>query len=327
MCRGCTVNTVYSPGVHGRASIGGGHRRRAAGRPSAPRPRGRPSRLSLLPEGQFGLANKEEVMAGARFWGRHSAVVRSGVQRVEGCGLDACVFRSDGQSPGGGWPRHRRPRCRFTLIELLVVIGIIALLVSILLPALAGARQKARAARCAGNLKQVGIALYMYVDDYEESFPPNHWGFGTPTWADHMNEYLNSENVLNCPSSDVVWTPGSEFTFSYILNNVYGGSADLQLFERNHGMTRLSALEDSAQTIFCGDGREKFQAYGTSVTRTTVDGVYQWQSSAGQGWFSARHSGGYNFVMADGHVEWFPKLAIDEKSSAGNYRYFTRILD
>jgi prepilin-type N-terminal cleavage/methylation domain-containing protein/prepilin-type processing-associated H-X9-DG protein len=223
-----------------------------------------------------------------------------------------------------GYRTH--PWC-FTLIELLVVIAIIAVLTAILLPALSAARQKSKAVRCMGNLRQVGVALNLYVDDYDESFPPNHWGPGTPTWADHINGYLHSASVLNCPCSKSVWYPMSETVFSYVLNNVYGGYPQLQLFERLFGMANLQALEDPAGTIFCGDGREKFQAYGTNVQRAYVDGVYQWQSSPGQGWFSARHRNGYNFVLTDGHAEWYDRYRIDERSALGRFRCYTRIVD
>src|SRR5687767_15967956 len=59
----------------------------------------------------------------------------------------------------------------FTLIELLVVIAIIAILAAILFPVFAQAREKARQASCLSNLKQIGMALMMYVGDYDESYP------------------------------------------------------------------------------------------------------------------------------------------------------------
>src|SRR3989475_5553945 len=70
----------------------------------------------------------------------------------------------------------------FTLIELLVVIAIIALLAAILFPVFAQAREKARAASCLSNLKQMGYAWMMYAHDYDERFPMSNGG--STVWND-----------------------------------------------------------------------------------------------------------------------------------------------
>src|SRR5205085_3653962 len=70
--------------------------------------------------------------------------------------------------------RPKASRHAFTLIELLVVIAIIAILAAILFPVFAKAREKARQASCTSNVKQLGMAWMMYVQDYDETFPPSN---------------------------------------------------------------------------------------------------------------------------------------------------------
>ena len=92
-------------------------------------------------------------------------------------------------------------RSAFTLIELLVVIAIIAILASILFPVFARARENARRSSCQSNLKQIGLGILQYTQDYDEKYPfGNNVSWWQGTWARNTEPYLKSVQVLRCPS-------------------------------------------------------------------------------------------------------------------------------
>src|ERR1051326_8209824 len=97
----------------------------------------------------------------------------------------------------------------FTLIELLVVIAIVAILAAILFPVFAQARDKARAAACLSNVKQIGTALIMYAQDYDATLPHHPADVGNfladtagPNWAKGMMPYVKNSQILICPRSE-----------------------------------------------------------------------------------------------------------------------------
>src|SRR4028119_1863835 len=122
----------------------------------------------------------------------------------------------------------------FTLIELLVVIAIIAILAAILFPVFAQAREKARSISGLSNLKQIGTAVNMYVQDYDEAFPMNGWNDGNPhsalmpdgrtyqgwvPWPLQFHPYIKNANadvngqgsrtsIFVCPSDSTPKNPG-----------------------------------------------------------------------------------------------------------------------
>jgi prepilin-type N-terminal cleavage/methylation domain-containing protein/prepilin-type processing-associated H-X9-DG protein len=97
----------------------------------------------------------------------------------------------------------RRTRA-FTLIELLVVIAIIALLMAILMPALNRARNQARRVTCANNLKQIGLSLYMYANEYDGKLPLNGGGYWLWDIAYSTTDYIlatgGDRHTFYCPS-------------------------------------------------------------------------------------------------------------------------------
>ena len=238
----------------------------------------------------------------------------------------------------------------FTLIELLVVIAIIAILAAILFPVFAQAREKARQTNCLSNCKQIGTALQLYVDDYDETLPfcsdsrisrwdgskipqaildqypgypmtnlyfkLNDWAYANDcyTWADAIFPYVKNLNMFICPS-------GHAKSFGYGYNAMLcGGYNKCDAGATTFGaVTSLSQINKPSEVVFVSDTIQYRDNYWVcSLTAPVL--VTEGHSSVTGNTFikCARHNEGLNYTFCDGHAKYYKQFqGPGEKVSGG----------
>ena len=249
--------------------------------------------------------------------------------------------RSSGRSRVMLMPRNPPPTRRppgFTLVELLVVIAIIALLASLLLPALASAKSLARSAKCKSNLRQMGIALRLYVDDYGAYPPYNERGVDFRwRWTKLIVPYLSLNRHECSGRSDVVYMcpdyKGEKY-LCVLRYGAYSGSYAMN-FGGTDNRRGLSGRPIDPQANVAQSGLPETAVRTPSQMITILDSHLfpgaqgdlsglEWTShklgrinmakAVSKKAMERRHRGFFNVLFADGHIESLSAKRLFENS-------------
>jgi prepilin-type N-terminal cleavage/methylation domain-containing protein len=207
---------------------------------------------------------------------------------------------------------RERPRAfaAFTLIELLVVIAIIAILAAILFPVFAQAREKARQTVCVSNMRQMGLAVQMYTQDYDERVPLAATATATSflNWHDLATPYVKNIQIWICPSSrqpirDIFGKPVCHYGFNayYLNENVV--PADIFTLNNAPGVSLAAISEPTRCTMIVDnrgiEGRIPANHLSTYVLPPSQPDADYW------GRPDVRHTEGVVLGLMDSHVKWF----------------------
>lgn len=240
-------------------------------------------------------------------------------------------------------PMHQKRKNAFTLIELLVVVAIISILAGILFPVFARAREQARKASCQSNLKQIGLAVMMYVQDYDERYPMARL-YSTGYFYDILFPYIKNKQVWVCPSAGEIQNDSGSRRYSggygwnicgtgasVAVGNGFGYTSGSPCTPTGSIGVTLAEVEEASETVLSGDpasngytanglylysrwrssfatlhGGQMGPFYDSSVT-TTVPGEPR------------SYEGGGNYLFADGHVKYIPSnLAFTNRNQLFN---------
>ena len=281
---------------------------------------------------------------------QHRHVRFLGVESSQGLARQAPTMSSDIGACRASPPRLKRQNrvySAFTLIEVLVVLSIIALLAALLFPVFARARENARRTSCLSNLKQIGLGLMQYTQDYDEQNTLSWYGTNSRAsdaegvgtrykWMDAIYPYVKSEQIFNCPSHTLpVNIPPSTSIFdtyqfrngtrwgSYAANLTYFNDGNLNPF-----LSRaIASWESPSTTVYVVDGVGRFEiAWNTGnppISTTDPRTI----SVGGFPTVFERHLGTSVVLFCDGHAKAQKLEKLTVVGDQGRYAPFTVAAD
>lgn len=220
-------------------------------------------------------------------------------------------------------------RLGFTLVELLVVIGIIALLISILLPVLKGARQAAQAVACQSNERQLMMAFWLFSEEHKSHLPGNFVDYQNPdrdkrAWLLNSGEaitvapqggtiykYLKNKEVFRCPAEDKVRSGlgvGTNGQFDYASFGVFTGAITSKIKNLSKYTAPNGKVTYLSTPIICEESEK-------AINGANMEGLHNYDDA-----ISNVHRGGGYYASTDGSVHLF----VEPKGGKGAYNWSSK---